>query len=105
MQYVLVRRDELRRLRRNAKGIDAPVEYNVDEAIIDQYGILHVTGWIVGFPPLQEIAISFSGRKLGLAEYGLQRHDVGAVYETFPNQTAVVSHSFRNWMLTSLIRW
>jgi ADP-heptose:LPS heptosyltransferase/GT2 family glycosyltransferase len=84
VHYVLVRRDEFRRLRRNAKGMDSPLEYIIDEAMIDQHGILHVTGWIVSFAPLQEIAISFGGRKVGLAEYGLQRSDVGAVYANYP---------------------
>jgi ADP-heptose:LPS heptosyltransferase/GT2 family glycosyltransferase len=84
VHYMLVRRDVFRRLRRNAKGIDAPLEYTIDEAMIDRHGILHVTGWIVSFPPLQEITVSFSGHKLGFAEYGLQRNDVGAVYANYP---------------------
>ena len=79
-----MRRDEFRRLRRNAKGIDAPLEYMIDEAMIDRHGILRVAGWVVSFPPLQEIAVSFSGHKLGLAEYGLLRNDVGAVYANYP---------------------
>ncbi len=58
---------------------------SVEEAVLDEQGVLHVGGWAAGPARVERIELFAGGAPLGAAQYGLPRPDVAAGYPEFPD--------------------
>jgi hypothetical protein len=64
---------------------DEPVRYHLDHVALTTAGQLSLTGWAVASSPTMAIAVSIDGRKVGEAETGLRRGDVGNLFPAIPH--------------------
>lgn len=65
-------------------GIAAPLLATLEEAHLDETGMLRVRGWAVSATPLQDVRIHLDDRELGAAETLVPRADVGLAYPDYP---------------------
>lgn len=72
-----------------------PIRIILEDALVDEAGILLVRGWAVSQTPIEQIAVFLNDRLLGLAEGLLPRADVGRVFPHYPN-AARGGFSFRH---------
>ena len=57
----------------------------VEQAVLDDQGVLRVDGWAAGLARVERIDIVAGGVRLGEARYGLLRPDVAADHPEFPD--------------------
>ena len=62
-----------------------PMELYVDTAEVDGTGLLHVLGWAVCVEPIISVMVLLDDEKIGLADYGQARDDVGVTHAKYPN--------------------
>ena len=62
-----------------------PVQVFVESLTVDDTGVLHVQGWAIALTPVTAVEILIDGTRLGAAEYGKRRDDVGELRADYPN--------------------
>ncbi len=60
-----------------------PMQVTVEEARVNDQGVLRVRGWAVSLSPVQQIRVMVDGRLLGLAAQNLPREDVGLAHPDY----------------------
>jgi len=71
------------------EGIEAlggpPVRLQLDDAFIDDQGLLTFEGWAVALAPVVSVEVWLEGERLGAADFGSRRDDVAEAYPAYPN--------------------
>jgi ADP-heptose:LPS heptosyltransferase/GT2 family glycosyltransferase len=71
------------------EGIEAlgapPVRLQVDDALVDDHGLVTLEGWVVALAPVSAVEIWLDGDRLGAAEFGIRRDDVAENYPDYLN--------------------
>ncbi len=63
----------------------APMQLFVDEAVVDQSGILRVDGWVVCVVQIESVEVFIDDVRIGKAEFGRVRTDVEKMHPDYPN--------------------
>jgi len=64
-----------------------PIRLFVEDARIDDAGLLRVRGWVLSLAPLLELRLFLGAEALGMPELGLSRPDVSLMHPDYPNAT------------------
>ena len=81
----LVRTLDVPELRGTAPAGDASIEYHCDRVLLTTTGRLSLAGWIVCSAATTAIDVWIDGRKIGVAEFGIARSDVGNLFPSLPH--------------------
>ncbi len=57
----------------------------IEEARVNELGVLRVRGWAVSLSPVERVRVLFDDRLLGMAALDLPREDVGQAHPDYPN--------------------
>lgn len=63
----------------------APMLARIEDALVNDRGILRVRGWAVCLVDIEDVTIFLDDKNLGPAEKYLRRDDVGEAHPTYPN--------------------
>ena len=63
----------------------APMLLRLEECKVSEEAVLRVRGWTVGLAAIDEIRVYLEDRLLGVAQKGVPRGDVAAVYPDYPD--------------------
>ena len=62
-----------------------PIRLQLDQATVDEHGILAIEGWAVALAPVVSLDVWLEGDRLGGAEFGARRDDVAETYPDYLN--------------------
>ena len=62
-----------------------PMRAHLDEASVNELGILRIVGWAVCVAPFDEICVYLNDERLGIAERSIRRDDVEAAHADYPD--------------------
>ncbi len=66
-------------------GAPTPMVAQVEDARVNDRGILTVRGWAVSLSPVQHVHVYVGGALLGIAQRGIQRDDVALAHPEYPD--------------------
>ena len=61
------------------------MQVTLEEARINELGVLRVRGWVVSLSPVEHVRVVLGDQQLGTAAYNLPREDVGLAHPDYPN--------------------
>jgi len=66
-------------------AVNAPMRLYIDDAAVDEHGILRVEGWVVCLVQIEAVEAFIEGERIGEAEFGRVREDVEQARPDYPN--------------------
>jgi ADP-heptose:LPS heptosyltransferase len=81
----LVRTLDVPELQRSAPANEEPVRYHCDRVLLTTAGRLSLAGWIACSAPTTTIDVLVDGTKVGVAQFGIDRGDVGNLFPSLPH--------------------
>ncbi len=63
----------------------APMLVTLEEARINELGVLRVRGWAVSLGPIEQVRVLLDDQQIGVAAHNMPREDVGQAHPDYPN--------------------
>jgi O-antigen biosynthesis protein len=81
----LVRTFDVPELPRNIPTGEQPIRYHCDHVLLTTAGRLSLAGWIVCSASTTAIDVLVDGARVGVAQFGIERGDVGNLFPSLPH--------------------
>ncbi len=85
--YLLPAADAGEAGRASAPGRLPPLKLEIDSVSVDKAGMLRVSGWSVCLDPIAAVEVFIDGERLGTADFGQPREDVGLAFPDYPGSS------------------